>query len=67
MADVVTKVITAPVSLGPTVAFKRDKGKHSREETSRESTARPRPAAHASLPEDGHEQQGKGKLIDIRA
>lgn len=66
MADVINRVVTSPVALGQTVAFRKDKGKQGRGDPSQEPPAQPQHMVRSLASGGSQEAQGKGNLIDIR-
>ncbi len=66
MADVINRVVTSPVALGQTVAFRKDKGKHDRGNPPQEPPGQPQHIVRSLASDGSQEGQGKGNLIDIR-
>ena len=66
MADAITKVRASSSSLGQVMAFKKEKGKYGRGESSQEPSAKPQNQTFSSMSDVSQEKHEKGNLIDIR-
>jgi hypothetical protein len=67
MAEVVNRVAGSLVSVGQTVAFRKERGKQGRGEPEREPQLRVRQAGIPAAGKGSAADHSKGHLVDIRA